>query len=885
MNPFQTIADAASKVATRAPKALLGVSVVLAAIGGWLGAMHLPLDADTNSLIGRDRPFMQRYQAFLDEFGDLEDMIVVVDPLGDDDAAQGRAREAVLELDAALGPLIDAGQLVHVHRGISAAEQWRVAPHAMAERDLHELARAETALKLLALGRATAAIEQAEQAIAATVPDRDRIESAIVTLDALAPPLPTPESMDGSSAIDDRSLGAELPERFLRSEHGRLWFLQAMPAKDFANFNAIAMPLAAVREALAGVQARHPGVEIGLTGKPVLQEDELATSNADMGRSSVLSLAVITVLFIWLFRGMRRPLLAVATFGIAVGITMGLAWLFVGRITLLSSVFLLVLVGAGLDYGVHIVSRFNEYLPGSTRAASAARTVREAGPGTLAGACATAVVFALAMFTDFGGLRELGTLACLGLLTSALVMVTVLPALLVTAGGSVSDPPRTTALWTSVPAGTTTVVAAMAILVAAIAAPSNLRFDANLLSMQAEGLASVAWEQRVLADDATQTWFAASTAAGPDEAWELRERLRALPEVERVRSAFDLVRRPTPAGDAARAALAAVIPDLTRAKAVPRTATEGASGPDAVPTPSRHAPPSTMLTAERATRIRDGLARLAALAAASTDERASPLLRTLERRWTAVAEALADPARAAGMQAAIDARAVRTARALAELRAGCLATIREALPAAVRASSMSPAGSWLLQVVPAGDAWDEPTLRAFVAQLRTIDPFVTGVPVTQVESIADMRRAFEFVSWLSLAAILVIAWIDFGSLRHALLATATVVAGVLIMLGLLGPLGLSLNLANFFAVPMLLGLGIDSAIHVLHRWKRDPEGLPATLTATAFTGVTTAIGFGALVLADHRGLASLGWAMLIGSISCVVVAVVVLPALLRWRAS
>jgi predicted RND superfamily exporter protein len=105
------------------------------------------------------------------------------------------------------------------------------------------------------------------------------------------------------------------------------------------------------------------------------------------------------------------------------------------------------------------------------------------------------------------------------------------------------------------------------------------------------------------------------------------------------------------------------------------------------------------------------------------------------------------------------------------------------------------------------------------------------------------------------------------------------------MLGLLGPLGLSLNLANFFAVPMLLGLGIDSAIHVLHRWKRDPEGLPATLTATAFTGVTTAIGFGALVLADHRGLASLGWAMLIGSISCVVVAVVVLPALLRWRAS
>ena len=237
------------------------------------------------------------------------------------------------------------------------------------------------------------------------------------------------------------------------------------------------------------------------------------------------------------------------------------------------------------------------------------------------------------------------------------------------------------------------------------------------------------------------------------------------------------------------------------------------------------------------------------------------------------------------MLSELNARAARTERALAELRAGCLMSVRDALPAAVRASSISPAGSWLLQVVPAGDAWDEPTLREFVSQVRTVDPEVTGVPVTQVESIADMRRAFEFVSWLSLAAILVIAWIDFGSLRTALLATSTVVAGVLLMLGLLGPLGLSLNLANFFAVPMLLGLGIDSAIHVLHRWKRDPEGLPATLTATAFTGVTTAIGFGALVLADHRGLASLGWAMLVGSMACVIVAVVALPAFLRWRAS
>jgi len=880
--------------------------MVLAAIGGWLGAMHLPLDADTNSLIGRERPFMQRYQAFLDEFGDLEDMIVVIDPLDEDAPAHARAEAAVRAVQGALAELVERGQLMWVHSSISVDEQWRVAPHAMSERELHELARARSALELLAHGQAAAALEQADRSVTSPLPDRAGIESAIVALDALAPqvvdhlePSAAKDRAAQTGHADDRSLGAARPDRFLRSEHGRLWFVQAMPAKDFANFNAVAAPLAAVRKALASVQAHHPGVEIGLTGKPVLQEDELATSNADMGRSSLLSLAAITVVFIWLFRGMRRPLLAVAAFGIAVGITMGLAWLLVGRITLLSSVFLLVLVGAGLDYGVHIVSRFNEYLADGSRALAAERTVREAGPGTLSGACATAVVFALAILTDFGGLRELGTLACAGLITSALVMVTVLPALLVLAGGTATAPPRTTALWMRAPAGAVVSISAIAIVAAAIMAPSNLRFDANLLSMQAEGLDSIAWEERVLADDATQTWFAASTASGPDAAWTRREALRSLPRVARIRSAFDIIRLPTAAADRARADLAAAIPAPLASSHVGGAAQDQGAAQHSEPvstdeqsTARLHAPAPTSptaaridLTPERAERIAAGLKRLAAIAASAGQSEGAPILATLATRWRAVERALAEPTQAAPMLAELNARAVRTERALAELRVGCLMSVREALPAAVRASSISPAGSWLLQIVPAGDAWDEPTLREFVAQVRAIDPEVTGVPVTQVESIADMRRAFEFVSWLSLVAILVIAWIDFGSLRTALLATATVVAGVLLMLGVLGPLGLSLNLANFFAVPMLLGLGIDSAIHVLHRWKRDPNGLPATLTATAFTGVTTAIGFGALILADHRGLASLGWAMLVGSIACVIVAVVALPALLRWRAS
>ena len=100
-------------------------------------------------------------------------------------------------------------------------------------------------------------------------------------------------------------------------------------------------------------------------------------------------------------------------------------------------------------------------------------------------------------------------------------------------------------------------------------------------------------------------------------------------------------------------------------------------------------------------------------------------------------------------------------------------------------------------------------------------------------------------------------------------------------LGAMPLLGIDVNLANFFAIPMLIGLGIDSAIHVIHRAKDDPQGLSATVRAVGFTALTTAIGFGALVFADHRGMRSLGAVMLAGSLCCMYVACVLLPLFLR----
>src|SRR6185503_14037300 len=150
------------------------------------------------------------------------------------------------------------------------------------------------------------------------------------------------------------------PEYF-KSDTGKLSFITIDPVKDYSSLSVIEQPLREIRSAIADAKLKFPGVEIGLTGKPVLQADEMATSNDDMTRASIAAFALCAILFMLMIGGFLRPLLAMIAFIIGAAWTYGFAALFIGQLNLLSIVFMLVLVGVGLDYGVHVNSRYNEW--------------------------------------------------------------------------------------------------------------------------------------------------------------------------------------------------------------------------------------------------------------------------------------------------------------------------------------------------------------------------------------------------------------------------------------------------------------------------------------------------------------------------------------------
>ena len=218
------------------------------------------------------------------------------------------------------------------------------------------------------------------------------------------------------------------------------------------------------------------------------------------------------------------------------------------------------------------------------------------------------------------------------------------------------------------------------------------------------------------------------------------------------------------------------------------------------------------------------------------------------------------------------------------MAAGDRADLRNALPAAIRDSLVAPSGRYLVRMLPAEDAWEVEPLERFVGAMRAVDPNATGVPMTQLESIRDMTSAFVQMAVLALVAVAVLVWIDFRSLACVGICLAALLLGLAWTVGAITVLGVPLNLANFFGIPILMGLGIDSAVHMTHR-ARESRGrrirYGATAKAVALTATTTAIGFGSLVFASHSGLQSLGLVMLVGSVACLAAALLFVPSAVR----
>jgi len=138
---------------------------------------------------------------------------------------------------------------------------------------------------------------------------------------------------------------------------------------------------------------------------------------------------------------------------------------------------------------------------------------------------------------------------------------------------------------------------------------------------------------------------------------------------------------------------------------------------------------------------------------------------------------------------------------------------------------------------------------------------------------------------LTVFVIFLLLWLDFRSFKYAMIAMIPLVAGVIWMVGIMYLVGMQLTVVNVMALPMILGIGIDDGVHIVHRWrieggKKVKQIFASTGKAIFLTSITTMLAFGSLVFSIWRGFGSLGGAMFIGVGACFLSTVIILSGII-----
>jgi predicted RND superfamily exporter protein len=175
------------------------------------------------------------------------------------------------------------------------------------------------------------------------------------------------------------------------------------------------------------------------------------------------------------------------------------------------------------------------------------------------------------------------------------------------------------------------------------------------------------------------------------------------------------------------------------------------------------------------------------------------------------------------------------------------------------------------------------------ALVEALDRPARGYEITGVNiASAELRRIFKRDAWravvIGISLVTVLLWLDFRSVWLTALANVQVFLGVIWMLATMHLLGIKMNFVNAFVTTMILGVGIDYGIHIIHRISQEglsnPTGLLETGKAVVMAAMTNVAGFGTIGLSNYPGLKSMGIICAIGSVTCLLTAITTLPALL-----
>jgi predicted exporter len=645
---------------------------------------------------------------------------------------------------------------------------------------------------------------------------------------------------------------------YLSRDH-RMLLILAEPARPPQNIKWNARLIAAVDRTVAAALADWPRIagpgappqpEVGLGGPHLTALGDTSLIRYDMLVNIVTSALGVLLLFLFAFRRPGALVYAFVPLICGLLLTFGFAELTVGALSSATSVVAALLIGLGIDFVIVAYGRYiEERCRGESIEAALLAMSGSSGRAVLVGAVTTTATFYAFTFTDFVGLRQMGLFTGTGILFCAAGVFLLLPAMLAWSEDHHARRQTEPKLFLHgfgsqalirlcMRHRRVAVLAGLAVTLAALALALQVRFDESMRTMRPQGNRGhdVTAEVGRKFGSGFNSMILLLSGSSPGEVVDL----------------------------ASRAAAGA-------GKLVDQGVLYGFSGVDSlIPPPERQRAVLAWLARERTGAL--DLARIRATFAAA-----------------AAKEGLRVEPFAPGF--ALLEQAINLSGPIGVQDFGGSKQARLLLGRFLKQTGQGWRGA--VYLYPAGNRWRREPPPEALALAKKLGPraVLTGTNVVN----QTVRREVLEDAWVAgsvgYLAVAILLWLDFRSLRHTALAMAPLTVGIVWMVGSMALLGIQMNFINIFVTTMIIGIGVDYGVHLLHRYLEvrdlpDAEfesGLQETGKAVVAAALSTIVGFGSITLSHYPGLISTGEVAILGALSTSLVAITLLPTFLSWR--
>ena len=635
------------------------------------------------------------------------------------------------------------------------------------------------------------------------------------------------------------------------------------------------LPNAMIIEGLQTIIAdlSHPyrdDVTIRLTGQVPLEHQEIVSAMDSAQLAGTLALVILVFVLIWGVRSMWVIAAIYLTMIVGLIWTAAFAMIAIGQYNTISIIFLVMFIGLGVDFAVHLCLKFQEARLRLDKINALIETGTELGPAIMLCGVTSAIGFLAFVPTEYIGLGEMGIISGGGMIIAVALSLTLIPAFF-----ALSGDPRPA---TNVP---------FAGLLSSVVAKNSKQTSYVTLGVAI-----------VLAVIATQAQFDYSTLSLKDPK---SEAMATLIELQREDIITDF-------------ALTYVADDLDTANNT-RSTLEGLAVVSEVKTPTDYLPvdqTENLYILEDARFFLDSLFAPPPAMAIWDD---ADLLLMLSRINTSLLETRQNAARAPAINPnspELQASLSRLQTAVSDLQKASLATrvlysdlivppikseiewlktalsaeqvTLERLPLALQERLIAKDGRVVVTITPAENVVPVDAMRRFTADVMAVVPQITGRPVLDLGIGDIVITAFQTAILIAVSAIFIILLITLRSLVDSILVFIPLAMTAMLTLSVSVLIDLPLNMANVVVIPLIFGLGVDNGIHIVKRFhqSKNVEALvySSTPKAVFLSNLTTLGTFCALSFSSHQGIYSIGVLLTIALTSLMLLTLVSLPALL-----